>query len=422
MRFLIALLLSTLTSLTWAANNSLSPSTYEELNAIQEQLAAQQYREAEEALLELEDDLNPGFGLALTYQLHGQLNLLQEKNKEAMLWYSKALALNVLAPAQESALSTTIAQLHLAAENNNAAIAELEPRLNNILSLEKDKNSDKKRGTDDKPVDWIQPLSFITLASAYQLEKNYAASVPWLIRGIERARSRGDQPKENWLQMLMAGHYQQKSYAKTAAVLDDLLRINPGKEDYWQQQAAVYQLLEQPALALRTLELGYAADYLTKPDSILLLVQLLISENIPERAGRILQAHLQDQSVELSERNWRVLAAAWQQGRERDKAVAAMREASTFMDDGSLLYRAAQMQQQNAQYQTALTDAEAALKKGLSERDKPRALMLAGSCAYELNDYTTARRYFQQALTLADVAANARVWLEYLDALEQYTG
>ena len=426
MRFLIALLLSTLTLLTWAANNSLSPSTYEELNAIQEQLAAQQYREAEEALLELEDDLNPGFGLALTYQLHGQLNLLQEKNKEAMLWYSKALALNVLAPAQESALSTTIAQLHLAAENNNAAIAELEPRLNNILSLEKDKNSDKKRDkkreTDDKPVDWIQPLSFITLASAYQLEKNYAASVPWLIRGIERARSRGDQPKENWLQMLMAGHYQQKSYAKTAAVLDDLLRINPGKEDYWQQQAAVYQLLEQPALALRTLELGYAADYLKKPDSILLLVQLLISENIPERAGRILQAHLQDQSVELSERNWRVLAAAWQQGRERDKAVAAMREASTFMDDGSLLYRAAQMQQQNAQYQTALTDAEAALKKGLSERDKPRAFMLAGSCAYELNDYTTARRYFQQALTLADVAANARVWLEYLDALEQYPG
>jgi tetratricopeptide (TPR) repeat protein len=160
MRFLIALLLSTLTSLIWAANNSLSPSTYEELNAIQEQLAAQQYREAEEALLELEDDLNPGFGLALTYQLHGQLNLLQEKNKEAMLWYSKALALNVLAPAQESALSTTIAQLHLAAENNNAAIAELEPRLNNILSLEKDKNSDKKRGTDVKPVDWHRRISW----------------------------------------------------------------------------------------------------------------------------------------------------------------------------------------------------------------------------------------------------------------------
>ncbi|UXD87491.1 tetratricopeptide repeat protein [Thalassolituus hydrocarboniclasticus] len=422
MRLFITLLLSTLASASFAANNSLSQSTYEELNSIQEQLAAQQYSEAEEALLELEDDLIPGFGLALTYQLHGQLYLLQEKNTEAMTWYSKALSLNALAPAQESALSTTLAQLHLAAENTSAAIAELEPRLTKILQLEKDKNSSKRKGDKEKNADWIQPLSFITLASAYQLEKNYAASIPWLLQGIERTQSRGDKPKENWLQMLMAAHYQQKSYLKTAAVLDDLLRINPAKEDYWQQQAAIYQLLEKPKLALRTLELGYAGHYLKKADSILLLVQLLISENIPERAGRILQAHIKDETVELNERNWRLLAAAWQQGRERDKAVIAMREASAFMDDGSLLYRAAQMQQQAAQYQEALNDSEAALKKGLSERDKPRALMLAGSCAYELKDFAKARRYFQQALTLAAVAANARVWLDYLDTLEQYPG
>lgn len=422
MRLFITLLLSTLASAALAANNSLSQSTYEELNSIQEQLAAQQYSEAEEALLELEDDLNPGFGLALTYQLHGQLYLLQEKNKEAMLWHSKALGLNALAPAQESVLATTLAQLHLAAENTNAAIAELEPRLTKILQLEKEKNSTKRKGDKEKNADWIQPLSFITLASAYQLEKDYAASVPWLQRGIKRTLERGDKPKENWLQMLMAAHYQQKSYKKTAAVLDDLLRINPAKEDYWQQQAAIYQLLEKPKLALRTLELGYAGHYLKKADSILLLVQLLISENIPERAGRILQAHIKDETVELNERNWRLLAAAWQQGRERDKAVIAMREASAFMDDGSLLYRAAQVQQQNAQYQEALNDSEAALKKGLSERDKPRALMLAGSCAYELKDFAKARRYFQQALTLAAVAANARVWLDYLDTLEQYPG
>ncbi len=312
--------------------------------------------------------------------------------------------------------------LHLAAENTNAAIAELEPRLTKILQLEKEKNSSKGKSDKEKNADWIQPLSFITLASAYQLEKNYAASIPWLLKGIGRTQARGDKPKENWLQMLMAAHYQQKSYLKTAMVLDDLLRINPAKEDYWQQQAAIYQLLEKPKLALRTLELGYAGNYLKKADSILLLVQLLISENIPERAGRILQAHIKDETVELNERNWRLLAAAWQQGRERDKAVIAMREASAFMDDGSLLYRAAQMQQQAAQYQEALNDSEAALKKGLSERDKPRALMLAGSCAYELKDFAAARRYFQQALTLAAVAANARVWLDYLDTLEQYPG
>ena len=171
-----------------AANNSLSQSTYEELNSIQEQLAAQQYSEAEEALLELEEDLTPGFGLALSYQLHGQLYLLQEKNTEAMTWYSKALSLSALAPAQESALSTTLAQLHLAAENTSAAIAELEPRLTKILQLEKDKNSSKRKGDKEKNADWIQPLSFITLASAYQLEKITPPPFPGCCRALNAHR------------------------------------------------------------------------------------------------------------------------------------------------------------------------------------------------------------------------------------------
>ena len=46
--------------------------------------------------------------------------------------------------------------------------------------------------------------------------------------------------------------------------------------------------------------------------------------------------------------------------------------------------------------------------------------MLAASSAYELQDFNTARRYFQQALTYADTAANARSWLDYLAMLEQY--
>ena len=56
----------------------------------------------------------------------------------------------------------------------------------------------------------------------------------------------------------------------------------------------------------------------------------------------------------------------------------------------------------------------------LDDDDKGRALLLAGRSATELNDLKAARRYFQQALTLADSAANARSWLEYINALEEY--
>lgn len=397
-----------------AQNNSLSPVTYNALTTVQEQLNAQEFEKAEATLHALEEDLTPGFGLALVFQLHGQMHLMKNEPEKALALFRKALALNVLSPPQESAIATTTAQVLLSLDRPEDALKELEPRLNRILELEQEDRRSRRQGDGD--IRYVQPMGMITVGTAYQMRKQYKPSIGWLRKGIERS----DSPRESWLMMLMVALYQERMYPETALVLDDLIRLNPSKEDYWQQQASVYQLQDKPALALRTLELGYAGGYVTRPDSILLLVQLLISENIPERAGRILHKHLENNSLELNERNWRLLAAAWQQGRERERAVLAMRSASQFMADGSLLYRAAQLQLQDAHYRGALEDAEAALKQGLNERDKPRALMLAANSAYELQDINTARRYFQQALTYPDTAANARSWLDYMGMMEQY--
>lgn len=402
-----------------AGSNTLSPATYNALNDIQTLISEEKYSEAESTLNDLAADLNPGFGLALTYQLYGQLYLIQEQQDKALTWYRKSLALDALAPAQEAGLATTVAQLLLAREDYPQAVTELQPRIERFRQQEKE-DAARNRQQDKEPAWILQPISFVTLASAYQLQKNYAASIPALEEAVARLRARGEAVKENWLQMLMAAYYQTQNYPRTAKVLDDLLRINPGKEDYWQQQTAVFQLLEKPALALRTLELGYSGGYVRKADSILLLVQMLLAQNIPDRAGRILQRHLDDGTIELNERNWKLLAAAWQQGRERDKAIPAILKASEFMQDGILILRAARLSIQDGNPRRTLELTEAALKKGLQDKDKPSALMLAGSSACELNELNTARRYFQQALSFADTAGNARAWLDYIAALETY--
>ncbi len=413
---LIAFILWSVSVTVQAASTNLSPATYNALNEIQTFLAEEQYGEAEEALQELEEDLRPGFGLALAYQLHGQMSLLQEDQPQALSWYRKSLALNALTTVQEINLATTVAQLQLADGQYRQIITDLQPRLQKAEQEERDAAAKKKDGK----TQFIQPVTYVTLAAAHQLLKEYASSIPYLQQAVSRSRADGDTPKENWLVMLMAAYYQTEQYRQAAATLDDLLRLNPQKEDYWQQQAAVYQLMKKPARALRTLELGYAAGYVSKADSIMLLVQLLITQNIPERAGRLLQEHLSDNTLELNERNWKLLASAWQQGRERDKAIPALEKAAAFMQDGTLLFRAARMATQDAHFSESLRLTEAAIKKGLSDSDKPRALMLAGSAAYELKDFRTAQRYFQQALTHADSAGNARAWLDYIAALENY--
>src|SRR5690606_11266456 len=96
-----------------AQDMTLSPATYNALNKIQEQLGAQQLTEAEAGLHELEEQLALGFGLALVHQLHGQLHLIKEESEQALEHFRRALALNVLSPAQESAIATTTEQILL---------------------------------------------------------------------------------------------------------------------------------------------------------------------------------------------------------------------------------------------------------------------------------------------------------------------
>ena len=411
---LTLLLLSAMNALA-AKSTNLSPATYNTLNEVQTLLGESKNDEAEAELKDLIDDLKPGFGLALAYQVYGQLELSRDQQNKAIGWFQKSLALDALTDQQTINLSTTVAQLLLAQEKYVQAVKELQPRFD---LARKQESAAKQQNPDAAYI--IPPVTFITLATAHQVNKEYAASIPLLREAIKREKEKGNSPKENWLQMLMSAHYQLKQYKETAVVLDDLLRINPQREDYWQQQVGVYQILQRFDKALVSLELGYAGGYVTKPDSIILLVQLLINQNIPERAGRILQKHLNNGDLELNDKNWKLLAAAWQQGRERDKAAEAMLSASKFLEDGKLILPAAQLKEQNSDFKACMTIALDAIEKGLDDDDKGRALLLAGRSATELNDLKAARRYFQQALTLADSAANARSWLEYINALEEY--
>lgn len=422
---LVLLLILPFCSLASQANTdtSLTPALYKTLNEIQDQLSAQEYEQVAARLTKLEEDLKPSFGLALVYQLHGQFWLLQEKPEKGLEFFQKALELNVLAPAQEAGIATTAAQILLSLDRADDAYNDLEPRLKRILAKEKEDNDKPRKGRrykenegdEDKQIRYIQPHSFVTAATACQMKKRYDKSIPWL----KQAVSRSETPKENWLLMLMVALYQEKQYAASIEVLDDLIRLNPSKEDYWQQQAALYQILEQPNKALRTLELGYAGGYIEKPTTIMQLVQLLINNGIPERAGRILQKHLNDESLELNDRNWKILASAWQQSREHAKAAVALIEASEYMEDGSLIYRAAQLQLQIGEYRNAIDNAKKAIKKGLNEKDESNALMLVASSAYELNEYDLSRQYFQRALQFANTASSAKNWLDYLAALEE---
>lgn len=399
---LTALVLTSLSTFALAAktpNQSLSPKTYQALNDIQTLLSESKFAEVEEGLKDLEENLNPGFGLALTYQIHAQLFLAQENSKQALNYFTKALALDAMKATQAVSLATNVAQLYLAEGQIAEAINVLQPRI--------------EAAEVEKPGSTIA-MAYISLGSAYQLKQDFKNAIIWLQQGIART----DKPRENWLQMLMAAHYQLKQYAEAAAVLDQLIVINESKEEYWLQQASLHQMMNQPKEALKVLQLANVRNILVKEDGLIILVQLLIMEGVPERAGRILLDLLEQDKIEISEDNWKLLASAWLQSRERKKAIEAFIQAAELSLAPDLFYRSAQLQFDESDFVGAIKNFARARELGLDGKKAGLSLLMQGNAYFELEDYINAKVYFSKALKEPDATNAAKAWLDYMQQLD----
>jgi tetratricopeptide (TPR) repeat protein len=411
-----------LISFNATANQSLSPKTYQALNDIQALLAENKFSEVEEGLEDLEENLSQGFGLALTYQIHAQLFLAQENRMQALNYFNKALALEAMKATQAVSLATNVAQLYLADSQIVEAISVLQIR---IEEAEKEK------------VGSTNSMAFITLGSAFQLKQDFKNAIKWLKQGIDRS----NQPRENWLQMLMAAYYQLKQYPEAIRVLDQLIVINETKEEYWLQQASLQQMLNKPVEALNVLQLANVRNILVKEDGLIILVQLLIAEGAPERAGRVLQELLEQEKIALNDENWKLLASAWLQSRERKQAITAFINAAEYslqladkslkekevmqvnrlearQEAATLYYRSAQLQFDESDFNGAVSSFTKARVLGLTGKKRGLSLLMQGNAYFELEEYQNAKVYFSKALAEPNSTNSAKAWLDYMQQLE----
>lgn len=405
-RYFLFFIVSSFFSLTsvsiYSASSSISPRTYELLNDIQNYISENKLAKAKEELNELKEDLNKGLGLALTYQLLAQVALVQEQTDKAIDYFKQALEQKAFNEQQTITLSSTIAQLYLTQNKPDETIKTLNPVL-------------KKAAENQEVYDKIKSETFIILGAAYQIKEDFKNAIIRLKQGIKRKSP----PKENWLQMLMAAYYQIKDYANSAKVVEQLIRLKPNKESYWQQLTSLYQLQNKYRKALTTLELAHSSGVLKKQESYLLLVQLLMRFDIPERGGRILQDAIQKGVVEASEKQWKLLATAFEQGKQRIRAIEALKKAAYTAKNGELFFRAGQLAYAQADYKQLIELLDKAVRRGIKTKQKGQAYLLIGMAWFELENVNQARAYFLKAEKIASTSVSAKGWLNYIESIQE---
>jgi pentatricopeptide repeat protein len=253
------------------------------------------------------------------------------------------------------------------------------------------------------------PDVLMALAQGYAQAGQCRQAIPEAKRAVESA---ADAPAE-WYQLLISCLYQDHDYAGAAEQLEAALSHYPEQTQYWAQLGNAYAQAGDPSKALAVYALMYRQGLIRQSQDYLNLASLYTQNNVPYQAALTLQEGLQSGAVAASEANYTLLANAWQDAGDLDRAVAALGEAEKQSRSGDPLVAQAQIYTQRHEWFSAIDSAKKAISKGGLKRPG-RAWLLQGIAQVQNRQYDEGTASLREALKYDDSRAQAEAWLHFL--------
>lgn len=260
--------------------------------------------------------------------------------------------------------------------------------------------------------------SWILEAQALYQKGDYEAALQPIEKALKNTVQKGDTPKENWLILARAVHYELGQTTGVARMLEQLV-VHYSKPEYWLQLAGVYGQLEQNKKQLAVLEAAYQQGYVTKPSDIRNLAQVYYLNELPYEAVKLMEKSFAEGVLDRNLSNQKFYAQSLMQAKEYDAAITAYQTAAEFGDAGDMLAQAAQLAINKDANQKALQLAEQALAAG--DVKNPGNLHLVIGMAYvNTRDYQQALAAFKRAADYQGSKTAAQQWAKYATAQQRY--
>ena len=257
------------------------------------------------------------------------------------------------------------------------------------------------------------------LATVYYQMKDYDKAVEQMELGVQIAQERNTTiTEQNW-SLLNFLYYEKEDWTNVIRVLKILVEEFP-KREHWVRLAGVYGQEGFEKEQLYTLEAAYTADFLEKQTDFTNLAGLLMQEEVPYRAAKVLEDGLNRKAVERDAKNLQSLGQAWQLAKEVDKAIPVFEEAAGLADDGKIYERLSYLYLESDQYDKCVDSATGALDKGGLRKDQS-VYIVKGMCLFNQNKLTPARTAFVSCRRVARQdkdTANQRIcgqWITFID-------
>lgn len=380
--FLAAILLSLVLAVSAAAQSNddatLSDKAAEELGKLKELVDGKRYDEALQRIERFLPTLaQPSYDRAIFHQVQAQLNLIQNREKEAIRPLELALAQGKLDLKTSQEFRFYLGQLHFSTENYTQSLKWIEEWLANGAKPTVD-----------------QSLVYGTLL--YQLEK-----YDRVLEAVKASMLTTPRPREQQLILKLAAQQSLKDWKGCAETLEMLVRDKPDSASYWNQLLQTYLADSRELAGIVTIERGMRRGQFSTEKDYYLLVGLYYNAEQYQAAAALIENGFKTNKLSPEQPNWELLAYCYQQMKDFDRAVDALGRASAVVKSGEVDMMRSQLLYSLGRPKEALAASRKAFEKG-GLRQPERALILWASFALELRDREEARKAIAEMAKLAE--------------------
>jgi tetratricopeptide (TPR) repeat protein len=259
----------------------------------------------------------------------------------------------------------------------------------------------------------ITSNQLMLFAQVHYQNKQYTESLAYVDKAIVLTTEKNAIPKENWLILQRANHFELKQPKQVTQVIETLIRYYD-KPQYWLQLSGMYGEIGEEDKQLAVMESAWQAGYIEKSSDIITLAQLYRYHNVPYKAAKLLADAIDSGKVSAEEKYFDMLAQAYTAAKNDEKAIPVLIKASEIADTGKFDARLAQVYLNMEKWQLAIDAAEQALTRGNIDHVGNMHLV-KGMASFNLQHFNEALTAFTQAQTLKESATMAKQWYSYVE-------
>ena len=239
---------------------------------------------------------------------------------------------------------------------------------------------------------------------------------------VERGLVSAVHPKDSFYALLLSILQQQNDIAKSAEIIELVLKQTPTKAQFWQVLMASYLNLANEmekkdptesraylVRAIATIERAQALGFMKDAKDNMNLVSLYLTAGQFSYATDFLYKGMKAGTIVSEPKNWLNLGLIYQQGNKDLEAVAVLQEAAKlFPTNGQFDYLTGEIYRQMERTKEAHEAYRVAIRKGNLEKPHVVYQLLAYS-AFELGDLDEALKAVTQAATFPESAKDAQL-------------